>query len=1092
MKCPGCNAENRKGASFCLQCGAKLVLVCSQCGEGLPPEAVFCDACGTRVIEPSGETSDEPAPSPINEALQRLVPKEYAERLLASRGQVAHERRLVTILFSDVKGSTAMAENLDPEDVLEIMNGALKRLIRPIYRYEGTLARLMGDAILAFFGAPIAHEDDPERACRAALEILAGAKAYAAKLEQERGITGFDVRVGINTGQVVVGEVGSDLRVEYTAMGDAINLAARMEQIAPPGGILISHDTYRHVRGVFDVQAQTPVVVKGRTQPVQTYIVQRVKPRAWRMATRGVEGIETRMIGRDAELLILQNAYRDTAEGAETRVITVVGEAGVGKSRLLDEFDNWIELLPQTIWYFKGRAAATTQAVPYNLLRDLFAYRFDIFESDSPATALAKFRQGVAGILAPERADLVGQMVGFDFEAAGSGAVSALLGSPSFGQLARAYLVQYVREMVRRQPAAVFLEDLHWADDSSLDLVAHLVAEIPKANLLVLGAARPVLFERRPHWGEGQAAYSRLELRPLSKRATRALVTEILQRVRQVPEALRELVVEGAEGNPFYVEELIKMLADDGVIVREEEAWQVQLERLAEVRVPPTLRAVLQARVDSLPWDEREVLQRASVVGEVFWDGLVGDLLADVGDRSEVTDLLRSLRQRELVFRRERSALAGVNEYVFKHSMLRDVTYDTVLTKTRRRYHAQVARWLEVHTRERRGEHLSLIAGHYELAGDTAKAADYLRRSGEEAYKVSAYHDATGAFKRALRLLGDDLRAERARLLVALGQAQMRISDLATTHESLHRGLALAQALGEQAVEAEALIGLGEVAWRQGYYDTAGQHLEAGLAAAGKCANLVGQARATQHLARVAWLRGQYDESIRLAERSQALYGQIGDRQGLAAALNELGAAAWFQKDFDRSRRWWTDSLTLCQEVGDRRGTASALNNLGEVARGQRAYEEAYAYYQQARAIFREIGDRVGAASAVGNLGTMCVERGQHGAAWGYLRQGIQECASIQMTPRLLCCLAQAARLRARAGQPEQAAEWLGLALHHPASDSDTLYDAKTALDDLRRVLPPDRLDATLARGATLDLETVVAEILAQPAPEVPGASVGA
>ena len=222
--------------------------------------------------------------------LERLVPKEFAERLLEARGKMQGERRIVTILFSDVKGSTAMAEDLDPEDVMEIMDGAFDYLIEPIYRHEGTVARLMGDAILAFFGAPIAHENDPERACRAALEIVAGVNEYAARLEAERGIGGFNVRVGINTGLVVVGEVGSDLRVEYTAMGDAINLAARMEQNAPVGGILISHDTYRHVRGLFDVHAPAPIQVKGKREPVQVYLVERAKPRAFRLDTRGVAG----------------------------------------------------------------------------------------------------------------------------------------------------------------------------------------------------------------------------------------------------------------------------------------------------------------------------------------------------------------------------------------------------------------------------------------------------------------------------------------------------------------------------------------------------------------------------------------------------------------------------------------------------------------------------------------------------------------------------------------------------------------------------------------------------------------------------------
>jgi class 3 adenylate cyclase/ribosomal protein L40E len=531
MRCPGCQAENPEHARFCLSCGQKLVEVCSNCGTQLPAGARFCLECGTAVHAGSAEAIQQESSAAFAQAAQRLMPRAFADRLLATRGQVTHERRLVTILFSDVKGSAAMAEQLDPEDVMDIMSGAFKFLIEPIYNYEGTLARLMGDAILAFFGAPIAHEDDPERAIRAGLDIVQGARQYAAKLQQERGISGFNVRVGINTGLVVVGEVGSDLRLEYTAMGDAVNLAARMEANAPPGGILISHDTYRHVRGVFTVRPQEPLIVRGKPEPVLTYLVEAAKARPWRKDVRGVEGIETRLVGRDVELLALQTAFLDAVDEAETHVVTIVGEAGVGKSRLMDEFDIWSELRPETFWFFKGRAASTAQTVPYHLMRDMFAYRFNILESDNAATVLTKFREGMAAILEPDRADLVGQLVGFDMQAAGSEAVQALLGSPNFRQLASAYFVQYARGLLAQYPMLILLEDLQWADDSSLDLVAQLVAEIPDDALFVVGAARPALSERRPYWGEGQAAYLRLELKPLSKRATRALVAEVLQKV---------------------------------------------------------------------------------------------------------------------------------------------------------------------------------------------------------------------------------------------------------------------------------------------------------------------------------------------------------------------------------------------------------------------------------------------------------------------------------------------------------------------------------------------------------------------------------
>jgi predicted ATPase/class 3 adenylate cyclase len=1024
----------------------------------------------------SAEALQQQSSAALVRAAQRLMPTGLADRIRATRGQVSHERRLVTILFSDVRGSTAMAEELDPEDVMEIMNGAFDYLIEPIYRHEGTLARLMGDAILAFFGAPIAHEDDPERAIRAGLEIVQGAERYAVQLEQERGLAGFTVRVGINTGLVVVGEVGSDLRVEYTAMGDAVNLAARMEQAAPEGSVLITHDTYRHVRGVFDVRPQEPLAVRGKRDPVRTYVVLRAKPRAFRIGTRGLEGVETRMVGRNAQLLTLQDFYKDAIEDGETHVVTIVGEAGVGKTRLLDEFLQWGELRPETFYYFKGRAASTTQSVPYSVWRDMLSYRFQIMESDSAAAALRKFRSGTEGVLEPEKADLVGQMVGFDFSA--SPAVAPLLGSPGFGQQARAYLVQYMRGLLAQQPLVMLLEDLQWADDSSLDLAAHLVREVPSAPLLIVGAARPPLFERRPNWGEGQETHSRLDLKPLSKRASRALVEEILQNVPQVPETVRELVVEGAEGNPYYVEELIKMLIEDGVIVPGEEEWGVYPDRLAKVRVPPTLTGILQARLDGLPRAEKDVLQRAAVVGRLFWDSTVRELAQGTEDPGDIESLLGSLREREMVFRREQSSFAGSAEYTFKHSILRDVTYETVLLRVRRRYHAQVAAWLEAHSGERLGEYLGLIGTHYELAGDGEKAADYLRRSGEEALKVSAFPDAHSAFARALRLLPQTCQAKRALLLVRLGQAQIRLSHFAEARGELDAALTQARLAGDRATESAALSGLGEVAWQLGNFDTANGYLREGLSLAGVCADVSGQALAAQHLARVAWLQGRYKDATRLAEESRASYEQAGDRQGVLAAQNELGIISTQQGDSERARQFFAANLEQAREIGDRRAAAQALNNLGEVARKRGLYDDALANYERSLAIMEEVGDRWAEGLMLNNLGLVCVEQGRDSAALAYVLRALHNSLAVQAITHVLTSMTLMARLQARSGRYGRAAELLGLALGHPASTSETEDEAQPLLETLREKLPSDQLEAAMSRGAKMGPEEVAAQIL--------------
>ena len=1080
MNCPQCHYECPPDFSFCPKCGSSLELACSRCGFEAPVDFAFCPKCGSTLViaDEGGDQvkTEEIIPPAFESAMQRLVPQEYAERLREAGCQMAHERRLVTILFSDVKGSTAMAEDLDPEEVMEIMDGAFDVLIKPVYRYEGTLARLMGDAVLAFFGAPISHEDDPERAIRAGLEIVAGAQEYAARLKEERGIEGFNVRVGINTGLVVVGEVGSDLRVEYTAMGDAINLAARIEQNAPPGGVLITHDTYKPVRGVFDVQPQEPISVKGKADPVKTYLVERAKPRAFRVGTRGVEGIETRMVGREAEMLIIQNAFQDTIEDSDTRLITVVGEAGVGKTRLLDEFFNFIELRPERIRYFKGRASGTTHSVPYSLWRDMFAFRFEILESDKTETALEKFRQGMAEYLEPDKAELVGELVGFDFST--SPAVAALLGSPNFGQLARAYLVAYLRSILAQEPVLMLLEDLQWADDSSLDLVGHLIDELQDTELFVVGAARPELYERRPYWGEGLESYSILELKLLSKRASRNLVDEILQRVLVVPDALRELVVKGSEGNPYYVEELLKVLIEDRVIERGDRVWTIDLERLAEVQVPATLTGILQARLDALPGGEKAVLQRGSVVGRLFWDDLVGELSADVIDKREIAPLLGSLREREMVFKREKSAFADAREYTFKHSVLRDVTYETVLLKLRRRYHGQVARWLEQHAGERLGEYLGLIAGHYELGGDHEKAAEYLRRSGEEAYKLNAYRDAVESFGRALELLPEDRQAKRAQILVSSGRALVRLGDFDLASERFEAGLVIARSLEEREMEAGALIGLGEVSWSQGSYEVAQSYLADGYELAHENNGKAGQALAAQHLARVNWLLGENEKAVHWGEKSRKLYEQIGDLQGLTSALNELGIVAIKRKELEKAESYFSSNLALARDIGDHFRMAQALNNLGNIAHDQGIYKEAHRLYKQAWGIMEGKGDKFGEALVLSNLGDVCVKLGQYDDGWDYLQQSLRVSCTIQDIPHTLISLVHIGHLLIRNCEYERAAQFLGLALSHPASNIEVEKEAQHVLAELREEMPGEELEAALERGKELDLDQVVEEIL--------------
>jgi ABC-type oligopeptide transport system substrate-binding subunit/class 3 adenylate cyclase len=728
-----------------------------------------------------GDAVVDAALAPMREKLSELI----------KDAKSTQQRKLATVLFLDIVASTSITQGMDPEDVMTIMDSAQHRLANPVITHGGRVTRFMGVGFLALFGAPMARENEPEMGVRAGLQILAEAQVLARELEAQWQIPDFNVRVSVCTGLVII---GGDSEAENTIMGTTVNLAARLKKSAEPGTLLISQQTYQHIRDLFDVQLLEPITAKGFDAPVQVYHVHRAKPSIFSMSTRSVAGIETNMVGRDPELLMLQDIFRDTLEDAEVHVVTVVGEAGVGKSRLLYEFEKWVDLLPEEIRYLKGRATPQAETMPYGLIRSIFAYRFLILESDSAAEVREKFRAGMAAVLNSDQADLVGQLLGFDFSA--SQAVQTQLGSESFGELATDHLAEYLRDTAS-EPTVILLEDIHWADDSSLDLLNYLVTVIPDSGLLVICLARPPLFERRPSWGEGQEIHTQIILKPLSRRASRALVGEILQKAEDVPTLLRDIVVDGAEGNPFYVEELIKMLIEDGVIMLGEQHWRIELERLADVRVPPTLTGVIQARLDSLPDEERALLQRASVVGRLFWDTAVAALSADETrrfDEVELTSLLEAVRGRELIFQREYSTFEGTQEYIFKHALLRDAIYETVLLKQRREYHGQVAAWLEAAAGERLEEYLGLIAGHYELAGDQTRALEYLQRAGDRARLAYAHQESVEYYRRALVLMEEQGEyGHAARTLMKLGLVYHTAFDYQRSRQAYDQGFALLQ-----------------------------------------------------------------------------------------------------------------------------------------------------------------------------------------------------------------------------------------------------------------------------------------------------------
>ncbi|VAW42073.1 Adenylate cyclase, partial [hydrothermal vent metagenome] len=544
-------------------------------------------------------------------------------------------------------------------------------------------------------------------------------------------LRGLQIRIGINTGPVMLGQVGSG--DEFTVIGDAVNVASRLEGAAPPGGILIAHDTYVLVQDRFNVEPLGLMPIRGRSEPIQVYSVLGLKPRLFYASGRGVEGVETRMVGRDAEIQQLQGFLQRAVKERIGQILTISGDAGVGKSRLIHEFNNWIRALPYEVPVFKGRTYQQISQLPYALIRDMLATYFEIQDNDPAAVAEDKLLQGMAQFLGQEnddvrmRANIIGQLIGLDLSTK-IHSVGQAGDAPQMRAQAYEYLANLFEVIAEHNSAVlIFLEDLHWADDASLDLIRFLSDSCQKSPLIIVAVTRPMNGQRGG--GEWERPFSGplIHLNALSEEESQQLVVEILQKLPEIPADLSELIVERAEGNPFYVEELIKVLIEDGVIIAGEEAWQLRRKQLTEVRIPPNITAVLQSRLDRLTKMERETLQRAAVVGRVFWETAVIQMnhAADEPlDEIQTGHALQALEKRELIFRRQTSGFAGTQAYLFKHAILHQITYESVLLRSRPIYHKQVGDWLAQQSGERISEYAGTVAEHYELAEEKPMAAE--------------------------------------------------------------------------------------------------------------------------------------------------------------------------------------------------------------------------------------------------------------------------------------------------------------------------------------------------------------------------------
>ena len=987
----------------------------------------------------------------------------------------------VTVLFLDVVGSTSLSQQLDPEDIHAVMDGALARCTRIVESHRGKVLQYAGDSLLAVFGADESREDDPELAVRCGLALLAEGRALGEDIRRRHGHQGFDVRVGLHTGSVLL---GGGVDAEGSIRGIAVSIAARMEQTAPAGSVRISRDTHRHVRGLFEVQAQPPMAVKGLDEPVVTYLVVRAKPRAFRIAARGIEGVETRMVGRDAEFAQLREAFKALHREGRLIAVTVVGEAGVGKSRLLDEFEKWAESQPERCTVLQGRATPQTESHPYGLLRDILARRLQIADGDSMEIARQKIERGVAPLFAADDGEemaqahshVLGHLIGLDF-----GDSRHIRGIREDGKQMRDHGFHAAAQMFRRvaaqggAPVLLLLEDLHWADAASLDFLAHLARANGDVPMLMLGLTRPTLFERRSSW-HGHADMRRIELSPLDESASLLLANELLKKLPEVPAALRTLITSAAEGNPFYMEELVNMLVDKGAIETGPERWALHPGRLLAAQVPQTLTGVLQARLDGLPAAERLTLQEASVIGFVFWDQALAAIDAQAGLS------LPALVQRALTLPRQDASLEGLREYVFRHQLLHHVTYETLLKRTRRELHAKVAAWLAGLANVRANDLLAVTASHYEQAADHANACEFFARAAENAAGRFAHEAAMDCVSRALALIGADSRLGNAQLRWRLLDVRERTLDHRGSREQQTADLDALQELAD-ALDDDHRRGVvswrrSDLAFRTSDYRAMDSAARQTVALAARAGDDVLRLTAQDRLAIALTHLGRAEEALALARDGLAEARAKGLRRCEGRWLNALAMLAEHRGDVMAMLEADQQQVAIVRELGDRRSESIALANLGLSWLNLGDREKARHFLDQGLRLMRAIGDRTQEPYALVNLSQLALWEGDAALALVHAQAALDITRVVQdrlQEATALCWVANAELAQGRHAAAVTAferAHSLASTLEHAQRHDAAAGLARVALaqgDVARASIPVESLLAHLAAGGTLE-----------------------
>jgi len=937
MECPRCGEHNLEGAKFCNDCGQPLTAICRSCAHANPPGSRFCNHCGEALA---------PAPQVVTTSFrspETFTPKHLAEQILASRGALEGERKRVTVLFADLKGSMELLADRDPEDARRLLDPVLERMIEAVHRYEGTVNHVMGDGIMALFGAPLAHEDHAVRACYAALRMQDEAKRYADRVRRTDGVP-LSIRIGLNSGEVVVRSIGSDLKVDYTAVGQTTHLAARMEQMAMPGSILMAPQTLRLAEGFIEVRSLGPSQVRGLSDPLEVFELVGATPVRSRLEALARGGL-TRFVGRDHEIAQVCLSL-DRARDAHGQVVAVVGEPGVGKSRLTWEVVHshhtrgWLVLESRSLSYGK--------ATPYLPLIDLLKGYCRIQNDDDPRSVREKMIGKILALdrmLEPHLPQLLG-LLGVAPEGDAARVIDA--------REQRQRILDAVKRLLLResqvQPVLVVFEDLHWVDAETQALIDGLVESLPAARVVLLVNYRP---EYQHAWTQ-KTYYRQIRLDPFAPENAEELLSDLLGNAPGLT-PLKSLLIERTGGNAFFLEESVHTLVETGALVGGRGTYHAE-GPIDAIRVPATVHAMLASRIDRLPQGEKRLLQTAAVVGKDVPHAIL-EAVADLS-APRLRDGLAHLQAAEFLYE---TRLFPDLEYTFKHALTHEVAYGSLLQQRRRDVHRCVGEALERLTPERLAELSDVLARHFLEAGILHKGMAYSIGAARRAEVLFAHEEALRHYQHA-RAAAETLKlaGEIAAIDEEVGDVHTRRAVATPAAESYGRALERTEGRSDRA-RLKAKIGrvYGLFGDQRGM-----PYLQEALKELDPAAQQRELAQATAMAGRYCHYAGRHGMSLEYLERARLLAEGLDDPETLALLYGYIASAYFHLARFTDGVEWASRSV----EVGERSGFPWALR-IGYEYQAESLYllgrwEESLRFSARNREISTQMGDQSGLAWA--------------------------------------------------------------------------------------------------------------------------------